>query len=149
MTKKVANMLNEFFTYLNQEYKINRGGCCYVASIVAKELEKRNIKYSLVGGYTNSSSNYARDVRTFLQNARLNKYMDDNVECNFGYHLYITAEKVQLNRNKCEKYKLLPGLNSKQILNLYKNNFWNSTYRTKNNTLIKNLIQNKFKEVYE
>ena len=149
MTKKIANTLNKFFTQLHQEYDINCGGCCYVASIIAKELEKRNIKYSLVGGYLNYSSNYAKDVRTFLQNARLNNDVNDNVECDFKYHLYITTRKVQLNRGKCEKYKLLPGLNSKQILNIYKNNSWSSWYNTRNNKLIKNLIQNKFKEVYE
>lgn len=40
--------LSELFNYLDSKYYINSGGCCYIASVLARELERLNIKYQLV-----------------------------------------------------------------------------------------------------
>ena len=39
--------LNSLFKSLHEIYEINSGGCCYVAYLVAKELDKRNLPYAL------------------------------------------------------------------------------------------------------
>ena len=40
MNEELVNELNKFFENLNYKYKINYGGCCYVAYLIARELEK-------------------------------------------------------------------------------------------------------------
>lgn len=44
----VSKKLNEFCKYLDSEYDINCGGCCYIAYILASLLKKDGFRYKLI-----------------------------------------------------------------------------------------------------
>ena len=46
-TRKLIKELNKLFKILDFDFGINAGGCCYVASEIAKHLDKLNIEYTL------------------------------------------------------------------------------------------------------
>ena len=39
--------LNQLCQLLNDDYNINRGGCCYITYLIAKNLDRLHIPYKL------------------------------------------------------------------------------------------------------
>lgn len=46
--KELYKALNSLCDKLDEEYQINYGGCCYVASIIVRYLEQYNISFEIV-----------------------------------------------------------------------------------------------------
>ena len=45
---RLLRNLNSLCKFLDDTYDVNSGGCCFLASLIAKHLDKLNIKYNLV-----------------------------------------------------------------------------------------------------
>lgn len=121
-TKKLSIQLKELCNELNKKYYINEGGCIYVAYLIAKHLEKINIKYSVV------------------------EYLDYQDE---PFHISLKVDNIDINEpeNKYDGYSKEHNWTS---YNLMKHNkefednlsfFWKQKY--------KKHIRNKIDEVFE
>ena len=58
--RKLFKDLNCLCFELSECYDINNGGCCYVAAVIAEQLEKYNIPFKV--GYAESPTHYAIKV---------------------------------------------------------------------------------------
>ena len=56
-TKDFIGKLNNFLKDLDSTYNINSGGCFYVAYLIARELYKRGINYTVVDWHEDSRLN--------------------------------------------------------------------------------------------
>lgn len=109
-------MYKSLFNQLHKKYKINYGGCCFVAYCIAKKLEILNEPYWLI-----------------IQHSKVK-----------GNHYCILSKKYgYLNKDyRIKKYVRLKAT-SNTILQIYKDNSWSCKYNKKNNTIIKNIIFKK------
>ena len=153
MNEELANELNKFFENLNYKYKINYGGCCYVAYLIARELEKRHIKYKLVCEYENYGRiyNLKQEYSILKYNLKNRLSIDNNTTVNFGMHIFIKVDKYLINKGDCvndSKLVYISNINSIDIYNAYNNITWNHRFNTFYKNTIKNRIVNKFKELY-
>ena len=153
MNEELANELNKFFENLNYKYKINYGGCCYVAYLIARELEKRHIKYKLMCEYENYGKiyNLKHECSILKYNLKNRLSIDNNTTINFGMHIFIKVNKYLINKGDIvndSKVVCIPNVNSVDIYNAYNNIEWNYRFNTFYKNTIKNRIVNKFKELY-
>lgn len=129
--------LNDLCDILNELYRINAGGCCYVSYIIAKYLESKNIPY-VVCVYNDDCFTY--DSETIYNNikTRSRKGVFDlyTYSC---FHIWIKIGKFDINSDNLEPERVL-NITSKDLKWLYNKADWNETYNPNNNKLIKNMI---------
>lgn len=134
--------LDQLMKFLSHSYDINNGGCCYIASIIAKELESLGVSYKLVI-YSTKSSNMNlyksikdRDSKSFGVGKNVcNHYaikIDDVGVINEGGFRELTQYEVS-------------SLNSTDIRWIYRYGRWNDTYNKIFNTVVKSFIHSTFK----
>ena len=115
--KELFKQLNALCKELDYKYDINRGGCCYVASCLAEQLEIHNIPYKAIQyGLGNHFSIKVSD-----------RYLN---RCDY--------RKSEINSG-CESFKL-----SKDLFDYYYNNTWNETYEPRYNGCVKKAIKAVF-----
>ena len=113
--KELIKKINKFCDHFDDAYALNCGGCCYVAAVIAEMLEFKNIKYKV--RYYDCPTHYVIEVnRTPL-----------NLGGFDGYYDYL------------EKW------NSSDLYKEYYSGWWNNTYPTKLNGVVKMSIRNIFK----
>ena len=113
--KNFLNYLDSVCKKLDDKYDINSGGCCYVASVIAAELEKRNIPFKFIS--------YKGKYHLAIQVGEMVINRDGCTEGDW-WSSFDKADK---------------------ILNFYKSEEWNYVYNRKWNLIIKTIIQSKFK----
>lgn len=147
----LKHYLSELFNYLNSKYYINSGGCCYIASVLARELERLNIKYWLV--IYNDKDINSRTRKLPIRRAIKNRdpYQTIGIGKNVCvYYAITTSELGVLNSNNCDKNPYLKSvslaaINSSDIEWIYKTGDWNRCYNTKFNKIIRDCIHLAFK----
>ena len=114
---------NQLFTQLNslcremdEFYDINSGGCCFIASVIAEQLEKFNISYSFIR--IDYGRHYVIEV-------------SDRVLNGDGY------------RRDSSHFEYL-GFDSKEGFIYYKKHNWNNCYSKKWNLIVKTKIESLF-----
>lgn len=125
--------LNKLCKKLDLEYKINKGGCCFIAYIISKQLEKLNIPYELVVYDDEDRCDLDADSLTFDETAN-------------HYCIKISKQGI-VNQGNCndEDYNVYNvKLNSSDLEYIYNNGSWNHMYDSKNNHTIENIINNFF-----
>lgn len=143
--------LSDIFNYLNSKYCINSGGCCYVALVLAKELERLNIKYQLV--IYNDKDINSRTRKLPIRRAIKNRdpHQTVGIGKNVCIHYAIaTSELGVLNPDNCDvdpylKSISLATINSSDIEWIYKTGDWNRCYNTKFNKIVRDCIHLAFK----
>lgn len=106
-------MYRNLFKQLHKKYKINYGGCCFVAYCVAKKLEILNEPFWLI-----------------IQHSKTK-----------GSHYCILSKKYgYLNKDYRIKEYVRLKATSNTILQIYKDNSWSQKYNKKNNSIIQNII---------
>lgn len=144
MISKLVNILNDLCNTLDQKYDINCGGCCYVASEIAKHLDKRHIKYSLC---VLNDAYLDRDaINQEVQNKCINslecKSVSGNNTC---VHYFINIENEgSINVGDFSDDYLvyaITGINYKNIKWLYRTGDWNPCYDIYNNRKIRRKIK--------
>jgi hypothetical protein len=144
---KLLKSLNLLCHFLQEKYKINYGGCCFLSYLIAKHLHKLGIDYNLVI-YDSEEKNIS-----CIEYEVLNK--KPNIKCNesvTGYNSsnhyciqIVGAGIVNDEEGECYKY-IIPKVSYKSILWIYNNSDWNEYYKTKYNDIIKGIINAFFKE---
>ena len=125
--------LNKLCKKLDLEYKINKGGCCFIAYLISKQLEKLNIPYELVVYDDEDRCDLDADSLTFDETAN-------------HYCIKILKQGI-VNQGDCndEDYNVYNvKLNSDDLEYIYNNGSWNCMYDSKNNQTIENIINNFF-----
>lgn len=149
MPKSRLDYFKDTFSFLNDIYSINKGGCCYVAYILAENLEKLHIPYKVI-----INNDCMEDTEIIYTNAikdrsRYGIFGHKDYSCS---HIWIKTSFGILN-DESKYYRRgknieLP-INSKDLLWLYKKGSWNSTYKTKNNHLVKEIINSIFEKLWQ
>ena len=119
--KRLVNKLNKLCEKLNEDYSINCGGCCFVASVIAKKLVENHIKYEVgIDGVFNENALTGVYIRHVV--VKVNDRIINDVDNDYIYEWY--------------------SLSPEQICQLYKNEKlkWNTRYDTYYNDLIEKTI---------
>lgn len=113
--KELIKKINKFCDHFDDAYALNCGGCCYVAAVIAEMLEFKNIKYKV-------------------------RYYDCPT------HYVIEVNRTPLNLGDFDgDYDYLEKWNSSDLYEEYYSGWWNNTYPTKLNGVVKMSIRNIFK----
>ena len=133
--KLIVKRLNNLCKYLNREFSINYGGCCYVAYVIAKLLESDGIDFKLIvyDEYTIRE----KSLREFSEN---------------HYHYSISIEgRFDINDDGCKRDNSLIRnefkARSKEMLKHYKRYEWNSCYRTRQNSFIFKILKMSYDNI--
>lgn len=114
--KKLFKLLNELCREMDDNYDINSGGCCYVAAVIAEQLELHNISFTV----------YLYEFPTHYVVKVSDRYLN----------------RGSFNNEKLE----LIDCSSEALYRTYKNNDWNSMYSRKWNSVVKNRIKAVFRK---
>lgn len=113
--KELIKKINKFCDHFDDAYALNCGGCCYVAAVIAEMLEFKNIKYKV-------------------------RYYDCPT------HYVIEVNRIPLNLGGFDSdYDYLEKWDSSDLYEEYYSGWWNNTYPTKLNGVVKMSIRNIFK----
>lgn len=135
----LINNLNKLFVKLDKRYDINCGGCCYVAYLIARELEKRELYDFKLRIYNYSLEDYSVDNIRF--NIINNK---DRLPCRSCtvYHYSIVYDQYEINESdEGLDYLDIDNLYSNDIERLYHYGDWNDCYDTVNNIFVERFIK--------
>lgn len=148
--KQITESINSLCELLDKEYDINNGGCCYIAYLIAKELDKLNIKYTLkiFDSEKKDRISIKNEVLRKKLNSNPNESVVGNNSCNH-YCLYILrGGEINYGDFYTREYHCytINNISAKNIQWIYKNGSWNKLYNTNNNKLIESLIKKHFKQ---
>lgn len=138
--------LNKLLVKLDRRYDINCGGCCFVAYLVARELEVRNLhdfKLRVYGIYGDECCE---------EEAKYNITNDlDGAPCrsHTAYHYSIVYNDCwEINKSDADDIEFLDieGLASEDIKRLYDYGDWNDVYYSNNNIFVERFINIIFKK---
>lgn len=138
--------LDKLCLFLDDVYNVNSGGCCYIAYLIARHLDKLGISYAL-SVYNFSPKNefdITREVTTMSRSNNKNSVIGMHT-CEH-YCISITGGG-HVNRGDVEGLKqyTVKGITCRNIKWIYKNGYWNDCYDTHNNKTIKGIIDSFFK----
>lgn len=126
----LASKLHYLCNFLDFTYHINEGGCCFIAYCIARLLDKDEIPYSIAV--------YHCDFDNF-----------NDLDCS-QYHYAIRVNNILINGyDDNDDFTIMNDVNSRDLLNHYKECHWNDYYsKSKNDFLfyIINTFYNDFKK---
>lgn len=140
--------LNSLCKFLDETYNVNMGGCCYLASLIAKHLDKLNIKYDLIiyDNYSRNRENIKCEVISRRKNKDLNNSVTGCYSCNHYCIRLRGAGVINGNGDYIEGHRYsIPNISYKNIRWIYKNSRWNKCYKVQYNKTIKNIVKEFFK----
>lgn len=134
--------LNILLENLDIKYDINSGGCCYVAYLVARNLEKLHIPYCLNIDCGCSKHLYSANSRETILAGNTGKSAE---------HYYIRCYNKDINIGITNNSDYIVSISSRflsssNILKIYEEGSWNCLYNISNNKLIKNKIYEFFRK---
>lgn len=114
--KELFKQINRLCEEFNFKYNINCGGCCYVAAVLAEQLELHNIPFKIV--HYNLC----------------------------GCHYAIKVSDRYLNRDDYRKEEIYEYLewSSEKLYKVYYEGNWNECYNKKHNPTVKKSIEKIF-----
>lgn len=120
--------LNNLFYFLDNTYEINSGGCCFVASVLARLFEKDGIKFSVI-----------------VYDCEYDNFYD--IDCSQYHYTLRFGEKI-LNAYDDNEYSYSEFFNicAKDLEEHYKECDWNECYNSKHNDYIKRIIKNFYND---
>lgn len=114
--------------FLDNVYKINAGGCCYVAAIIAKLLEKDEVDFSVIVYNCDYDDFYDIDCSQYHYTLRIGEYIINNdgyEECPYSEYPNTYSIDLSDHYNECE---------------------WNTWYDTNRNKRIKRIIKDFYND---
>ena len=139
--------LDKLCRCLDDLYNINSGGCCYIAYIIAKHLDRLGVDYSLsvynFGG--RDEFDISKEVTNMLRSNNENSVVGMHT-CEH-YCVFITGGGC-VNKGDVSGLKqyTIEGITCRNIGWIYRHGFWNRCYNTRNNKIVKGIIDSFFKE---
>lgn len=156
----LVDKLNSLCKHLDDSYDINRGGCCFVSSIIARYLDKLGIKYNLI--IFDREERNEEGVIYNVQN-NCNQYKDDSVvgwdyTCSHYCLEIISSDKtignglINCNKNyyiESHNFNIftIPRVTYENLDWIYDKGDWNNSYEAQRyNNIINNTIHELFTE---
>lgn len=146
----LCDSINNLCEFLDNEYYINEGGCCFIASLISKYLDKLKIPYELVA-YDQCGKNIDC-VQHEVLNKSKNKTSRTSITGHYTCCHYCLSIKGAGEVNKSyystddyQKYNI-KEVTSSNIQWIYRNGSWNDAYDTSNNKIIKGIVKSFFKK---
>lgn len=152
----LVDKLNNLCEFLSDSYDINHGGCCFVSSIIARYLDKLNIKYNLI--IFDDENRNENDVIYNVQN-NCDDYEHGVItgyETCSHYCIEIISSDEEIgkgiiNQSNCydsDYYRFtIPRVTHENIDYILYRGSWNNAYKYyKYNNLISNMIHELFTE---
>lgn len=138
--------VNNLCEFLDTEYNINNGGCCFIAALLAKHLDHLKIPYNLV-----VYDDFGRDIESIqyevfvkVKNSSYRNSVTGKSTCSH-YCLYIIGAG-EVNSGNFSGYKYtIKDVCSSNIRWIYRCGKWNPCYDTANNNTIKSIVKSFFK----
>ena len=146
---KLVKELNKLCKQLVEVYNINHGGCCFVASEIAKHFDRLGLKYEL-GIYDDCEKDLAA-INEEVRNKCVNSLNTCSVvSCNSCCHYFLWLEDAGAINQNAEifgDYSIysISNIRHTNIKWIYKISIWNDEYSTSNNQAIKKIINSYFK----
>ena len=140
--------INRLCDFLDAEYNINCGGCCFVAYEIAKHLDRLGLKYTLKI-YDNCGKDLSA-INTEVRKKRKNNSDRESVVGDYSCaHYFLWLEGAgSINNANCftdwGTYSI-SNINHTHIRWIYRVSVWNDIYDTSNNSKIKKIINSYFK----
>lgn len=149
MYAELIDTINSVAATCEEKFNINSGGCCYFAYLVARELDKRKIKYKLAIEDWTFSKKFCKTNRLKARKALKSRqsYVDGNslVNCNH-FTLMVGGELVNYESSWGSEVILISYVNSEDIDWIYKTGRWNDFYKRKNNPTVERMVIKAFNE---
>lgn len=117
--KELFKSLNNLCEEMNISYNINCGGCCFVAAVIAEQLEIFNIPFKIA--YTCGPTHYAIKLNYGYIN-RDHYEFEEFYNWNSEY-LYNTYKTEDWNNYYNKKWNLIVKTRIKSLFRKYGNNF--------------------------
>lgn len=145
--KQLISDLNYLLYRLDKRYKINNGGCCLIAFMVAEILEKCNIPFKLKI-YDDEEFNKEKITEEILSRTA-NYYLQDSCTGdNTRYHYTLITPYGEINSDMFDSinpYKdnsvIIDKAKAQDINWIYTEGNWNPEYETGNTSLIFKIIK--------
>lgn len=149
MLKDFLIELNKLCESLDKTYNINNGGCCFVAYIIAKNLDKFKIKYFFsISDYDEKiKEEVNKEITTMTKNNTNTSSVTGDYTCKH-YFIKVNGRYINPLKDTCKKY-FFANISPKKIKWIYDNGNWNDCYKKRNNCIIRKAINNFFKENYK
>ena len=148
LTDKQIDYLEARLIGLDNQFCINEGGCCYVAYLIAANLERLSVPYKLIM-YDNHYIRYP--VSEFRDNVRNNKEGNCLGKQAVSHcAIYLPQNKRVLNsveRGFTDYHFIVGKITSKDILTIYAHGDWNTAYSNRCNSQVYNFINAIFKNI--
>lgn len=143
--------LNKVCSKLQDDYNINYGGCCYVAYIIKRHLDRLGIPSELV--IVDSCNTICEeDVQDACKNRDANCIGTGDETCNH-YFISITGyDFVNEDSYNDGEVVIVHGLGYEDIRWIYKTGSWNCDYDTTNNAMVGRRIKqvfDKYEDLYK
>lgn len=149
MYTELIETINAVAATCEEKFNINSGGCCYFAYLVARELDKRKIKYKLAIEDWTFSKKFCKTNRLKARKALKSRqsYVDGNslVNCNH-FTLMVGGKLVNYESSWGREVILISYVNSEDIDWIYKAGRWNDFYKRKNNPIVERMVIKAFNE---
>ena len=130
--RALADRLNNLCTYLNDQYYINSGGCCYVAYLIAKLLEHDGFEYKVIVWNTEPICE---------------KHFSDFTCNHFHYSLKLGKYYINNMKNSGRLYRrTFSKVTSEELLDHYDWYSWNDTYDTSENYFISKILKTFYED---
>lgn len=152
MNRSKANWLKKsleyLFTYLDDAYNVNAGGCCFAAYVIAKNLEALGVPYRLViydEDYLDNADSV--EIKENIVNRDVQRCPNGNHTC---CHYAIRIKNLGIINVSEFKYerRVTVDVSSSDILWIYEEGEWNCCYNSELNDIIERSINLVF-DAYE
>lgn len=129
----LVEKLNKLCIFLDKEYKINSGGCCYLAYCLADLLSHDGVKYDII----------------IYEDYEISESFKELSESH--YHYALKVDKYIINSMGLEKDKgicrnIYNKVTTKDILNHYNASEWNRSYDSSKNVFIQRIIKSFYSD---
>lgn len=124
------------------------GGCCFLASVIAKHLDQLGIEYALViyDNYKKDRVHIEHEVTSCHRNKSIFTSVVGECAC-CHYCLQIKGAGMVNDDDMEEDHRyLIPDITYKNIRWIYRNSEWNERYEVRHNKTIKNIVKAFFKD---
>ena len=148
MRERLVKALQDLLVFLRRHFHVNSGGCCYVAYVIAKNLEKHNIPFQVVLYYELFGEDECyedisvEDIEEKIKERVLGSIGTGDDTCN---HYSIIIDGEDLNPDFEDRPSKILNLNSEDLKWIYyKAGDWCEVYNHLINSYINFYIKNTF-----
>lgn len=137
----IKQELDKLSQELDDKYDINSGGCCWLAYLIAKHLDRLHISYSLIIKDDNVRDEGELEY-LILNKIKSNEVIGRKGTC-FHYAINIEGEGI-VNDLDCIFDYSIHNITSANIKWLYRYGDWNMRYNIKYNHEVSNIVNSLF-----